>query len=213
MPGSRQSSRDDRLIVDATRTRTESGHGSGPTAVMARQRAGKHVEVGPGVVAFVSARYCRGRRYRFGMANASTHQRVEDVESVFAKPFEKLQEAVRLAPRDAEFHFKLALAWNELGDSTNVCSELEEAVKLDPRNALAGYNLGLARNAAGNPTGAIEALLAAESIDPRDPRIPYARATIQARLGQREQARQAARRALELNPQFAEAATLLRQLK
>ena len=124
----------------------------------------------------------------------------------------ELQEAVRLAPRDAEFRFKLALAWNELGESVKVLVELEEAVKLDPRHARAGYNLGLARNAAGNPTGAIQAMLAAETAEPRDPALPYARATIHAQLGQMDEARRATRRALELNPQFTEAATLLQQL-
>ena len=124
----------------------------------------------------------------------------------------ELHEAVRLAPRDAEFRFKLALAWNELGDSRKVLAELEEAVKLDPRHARAGYNLGLARHAAGNPTGAIQALLAAETAAPNDPAIPYARATIHAQLGQMNEARQAARRALEMNPQFPEAAALLREL-
>lgn len=125
---------------------------------------------------------------------------------------QELEAAVKLAPRDAESRFKLALLWNELGESAKALAELEAAVKLNPRHARAAYNLGLARNAAGNPAGAIQALLAAEAADSRDPRIPYARATIHARLGQLDEARQAARRALELNPQFREAATLLRQL-
>jgi len=125
----------------------------------------------------------------------------------------ELQEAVRLAPREAELHFKLALAWNELGESVKVLTELEEAVKLNPRHPRAGYNLGLARNAAGNPSGAIKALFTAETADPRDPRIPYARATIHVQLGQLNEARQAARRALELNPQFTDAALLLQQLQ
>ena len=124
----------------------------------------------------------------------------------------ELEAAVKLAPRDAEFHYKLALALNELGDKEKVLAELEAAVKLDPRHARAGYNLGLARNAAGNAAGAIQALLAAETADPRDPQIPYARATIHAQLGQISEARSAARRALELNPNFTEAAGLLQQL-
>ncbi|MGN6552346.1 MAG: tetratricopeptide repeat protein [Verrucomicrobiota bacterium] len=124
----------------------------------------------------------------------------------------ELQEAVQLAPRDAEFHFKLALAWNEAGQPAKVISELEEAVKLDPRHARAWYNLGLARHAAGDSFGAIQALLRAESVDPRDPGIPYARATIHAQLGQMDEAREAARRALQLNPGFTVAANLLRQL-
>lgn len=124
----------------------------------------------------------------------------------------ELQEAVRLDPTEAEFHFKLALAWNELGQSSNTLAELETAVKLNPNHARAQYNLGLARNAAGDSAGAIQALLAAETADPRDPRIPYARATIYARLGEVAEAQKAARRALELDPQFGEAENLLQQI-
>lgn len=138
------------------------------------------------------------------------------VLSQLNRPREALQElqtAVRLAPNDAEFRFKLALAWNELDDAAKALSELEAAVKLDPRHARAGYNLGLARHAAGNPVGAIQVLLAAESAAPQDAQIPYARATIHAQLGQLVEARQAAARALELNPRFAPAAALMRQLE
>ena len=130
-----------------------------------------------------------------------------------ADAVKELEAAVKLAPRDAEFHYKLALALNETGDREKVLAELETAVKLDPHHARAGYNLGLARHAARNSAGAIQALLAAEAADPRDPRIPYARATIHAKLGQITEARQAAQRALELNPQFTEAAALLQQLQ
>jgi tetratricopeptide (TPR) repeat protein len=138
------------------------------------------------------------------------------VLSQLNRPREALQElqtAVRLAPNDAEFRFKLALAWNELNDAAKALAELEAAVKLDPRHARAGYNLGLARHAAGNSLGAIQALLGAESAAPQDAQIPYARATIHAQLGQLVEARQAAARALELNPRFAAAAALMRQLE
>lgn len=124
----------------------------------------------------------------------------------------QLEEAVKLAPKDAEYHYKLALALNEAGSAGRALAELEQAVQCNPQHARAGYNLGLARNAAGNPSGAIQALLAAAAADPSDPRIPYARATIHAQLGQIQEARQAGARALELNPQFAEAAALLNQL-
>jgi tetratricopeptide (TPR) repeat protein len=125
----------------------------------------------------------------------------------------QLEEAVKLAPKDAEFHFKLALALSEAGDTTRTLTELEEAVKCDPRHSRAWYNLGLARHAAGNSSEAIDALLRAESVAPNDPAIPYARATILAQFGQIKEARQAAHRALELKPDFSQAAALLENLQ
>jgi tetratricopeptide (TPR) repeat protein len=89
---------------------------------------------------------------------------------------------------------------------------LEQSVKLNPHHARAAYNLGLARNTAGDIAGALQALQAAEAADPRDAQIPYARATILARLGRNEAARAAANRALELNSDFAPAAALLQTL-
>ena len=55
--------------------------------------------------------------------------------------------------------------------------------------------------------------LPAETVAPRDAGIPYARATIHAQLGQMNEARRAARRALEVNPQLTEAANLLHQIE
>jgi len=124
----------------------------------------------------------------------------------------QLEAAVRLAPQDARFHYTLALALNEAGETSRVLPELEQAVKCDPQFARAWYNLGLARSAQGNDAGASEALMRAESADPSDPRTPYARATVLARMGKIGEARSAAQRALALNPGFAAAADLLRQL-
>jgi len=129
-----------------------------------------------------------------------------------ADAVKQLEAAVRLQPNDAEFHYKLALALNETSDTARVLTELEAAVKADPRHARAWYNLGLARSGRGDDHGAVEALLRAESADSNDARIPYARATILARTGQTNEARQAARRALELDPTFSAAATLLQSL-
>jgi len=69
----------------------------------------------------------------------------------------------------------------------------------------------LARSRQGDDSGALAALVRAESADPSDPRAPYARATVLARLGKLDEARSAARRALELDPN-SPAANLLRQL-
>jgi len=56
-------------------------------------------------------------------------------------------------------------------------------------------------------------LARAESVADRDPTIPYARATVLARLGRFDEARTAAQRALELDRNHAAAAALLRQLE
>ena len=124
-----------------------------------------------------------------------------------------LQTAAQLTPNNAEVHFKLALASHELGEEAQSMAELEKAVTLDPHHPRAAYNLGLARNTAGDITGALQALLTAEAASPRDPQVPYARATILARLKQWDRAREAAQRALILDPQFQPAATLLQQIQ
>ena len=124
----------------------------------------------------------------------------------------QLEAAVKLAPNDADFHYTLALALNEAGESDRVLLELELAVKCDPQFARAWYNLGLARSAHGDDAGALEALVRAESADPSDARTPYARATVLARIGRLDEARAAARHALELDANLTTAGDLLRQL-
>jgi Flp pilus assembly protein TadD len=123
-----------------------------------------------------------------------------------------LRDAIRLDDAEAEYHYKLALALAESGDLAGTVSSLEKTVELDARNARAWYNLGLAYNSMNQPQRAIEALRRGEAAGPSDYAIPYARATIHARLDQRAEAVEAATRALRLNPQFAEAAQLLRSL-
>ncbi len=125
----------------------------------------------------------------------------------------QLETAVQLAPRDAESHYHLALACNEIGDLPRAVAELTATVELAPQHARAWYNLGLAQNAQGKTSAAINSLVRAESADARDPSIPYARATILARLGRIEEAHAAVRRALELQPTFNEAQQLLRALE
>ena len=143
------------------------------------------------------------------------HHQLATTLSLLNRPreaVEALREACRLNPNDADSQYQLGLAWNEAGDVAQARRELEKAVKLNPRHAAAWYNLGLAQNALGQPEAAIESLLRGESAEPGDPRIPYARATIHARLGQTQLATLAARRALEINPSHAEARQLLQQL-
>jgi Flp pilus assembly protein TadD len=108
--------------------------------------------------------------------------------------------------------FKLGLALNEIGNTEGARTALGQAVKLDPQFAQAWYNLGLAYNISGDKEQALQSLLRAESLDGSAPQIPYARATILARLGRIEEARAAARRAVEIRPDYSEAGVLLRSL-
>ena len=124
----------------------------------------------------------------------------------------ELEKACSLAPTDAELHFKLGLAYNEVGKLNQALESLKEAARLDPQYPQASYNLGLAYSALGQPEAALEALLKAESADSRSARIPYARATILFGLGRMEQAGAAASRTLEIDPNFTEAANLLRMV-
>jgi Flp pilus assembly protein TadD len=129
-----------------------------------------------------------------------------------AGAIQALRDAIRLDGNEAEYHYKLALALAESGDLAGTVSSLEKTVELDGRNARAWYNLGLAYSSMNQPQRAVEALRRGEAAGPSDYAIPYARATIHARLGQRGEAVEAATRALQLNPDFPEAAQLLRSL-
>ena len=125
---------------------------------------------------------------------------------------EQLREACRLAPQDSEGHYKLALALNELGDLSGAAAELAKAVELQPRHVDAWYNLGLAQSALGQPEQALDSLGRAEALAPEVARIPYARATVLARLQRISEAKAAVRRALQLDPSLAQAQELLRSL-
>ena len=129
-----------------------------------------------------------------------------------AEAVRHLEAACRLAPRQAEYRFNLALGLNELGRLDEALAALEETVKLDPQFSRAWYNLGLAYNVRQQTERALDALVQAESLDPRSPQAVYARATILARLGRTAEALTAARRALEIAPNHAEAAQLVRAL-
>lgn len=136
--------------------------------------------------------------------------------SMEGKPTEavrELEEACRLAPADAELRYKLGLALNEANRPRDALAALQQATELEPRYSQAWYNLGLAHSANGDDASALECLTRAEALDHRSPQIPYARATVLARMGRAAEARAAAARALELRPGYPEATQLLRMLE
>jgi tetratricopeptide (TPR) repeat protein len=156
------------------------------------------------------------RAAQWDQSSGGVRHELATAYSLAGKPEEALkalQEAVRLEPKHAEWRFKLALAWNEVGNAEETLKALEQTVQLDPRHPRAWYNLGLARNAKGDATGAIAAMRRGEEASPGDASIPYARATIHARLGQTNEARDAAMRALRIQPGYQEAMQLLQALQ
>jgi tetratricopeptide (TPR) repeat protein len=127
-----------------------------------------------------------------------------------AEAVRALEAACELSPEDAGYRFRLALALNEAGRRAEATQALEKAVELDPRFARAWYNLGLAYAAEERLSEALTALERAEAVEAGNPEFPYARATVLARLGMMHEAREASRRALDIDPGFTPASQLLR---
>jgi tetratricopeptide (TPR) repeat protein len=124
----------------------------------------------------------------------------------------EMQQAVRIAPRDAEYWYKLGLAWAELGETGHTIASLEKAVAADANHARAWHNLGLALEQRGKVLDGVNALRKAEAIDPRRADTPFALATIYAKHGRLSEAREAAARALRIDPNHAEARSLMLSL-
>ena len=126
---------------------------------------------------------------------------------------ESLMTAIKLNPNEAEYYYKIGLAWNEAGDMNKAVAALRDAVKIQPRFARAWYNLGLALNAQKKPDEALAALSEGAKASPTDPMIPYAKATILANLGRKEEARMEVFKVLNLAPGMPEALQLRDALK
>ncbi|HEY1050202.1 MAG TPA: tetratricopeptide repeat protein, partial [Prosthecobacter sp.] len=120
----------------------------------------------------------------------------------------KLRDAIKLAPNHAEYHYELGLALSETGDMPGVIQSLQEAVRLDASLARAWYNLGLAKNGQRDVPGALEAFQRGELANPNDPGIPYARATILAQQGRKQEAIAALEKVLNIAPGHGEAMQL-----
>ncbi|MCX7015006.1 MAG: tetratricopeptide repeat protein, partial [Candidatus Sumerlaeota bacterium] len=118
-----------------------------------------------------------------------------------------LQRAVAEDPRFAEGYFNLGLFYGEQADQLGkAITNLKKAVELRPDWARAQYNLGLAYNQAGRVREATLALEKALRADSRLFDAAYALSTIYLRQGDMKEAREAARRALAINPDSPEAA-------
>ena len=124
-----------------------------------------------------------------------------------------LDDAASLDPGNAEIPYLAALGHAEIGDSEGAEVRLRRTIQLDPNFARAHYNLGLLLSGKGETKEAITALRRAEELNALDPGAPYARATIHARLGQREATLAALQTALARDPSYVPALQMKAQLE
>jgi predicted CXXCH cytochrome family protein len=122
------------------------------------------------------------------------------------------RKAVTWNPNEAPFRDTLADFLILTREHAQAAVELEWATKLAPRDAGYLYKLALLYDKLGRPDDAVNTIARAEAIDSSDPEMPYARATILLKLGRTADARAAARRALQINPNYEPAQQLLQTL-
>ncbi len=144
-------------------------------------------------------------RHAMAVVLSTTGRTVEAIEH--------LRTAERLEPDNAEHSYALGLAYAEVRRLDEAIKSLTRACDLDPQFARAWYNLGLAYAEADEPGQAIAAIERAENEDTGNPEYPYGRATIHARGGERAMAREAAMKALAIEPRYTPAQELLQALE
>ena len=121
----------------------------------------------------------------------------------------KFYRAAQLQPGDAQAAMRAALAYAEAGHLPESETSFRLAVERDPTFDRAWYNLGLLQAQTGRLEDAVTSLLRAEKEAPRVADYPYALATVLLRRADREGAREAARRALAIEPQHTGAQQIL----
>lgn len=83
----------------------------------------------------------------------------------------RLEQAVRLDPRQPESRFALADALTRAGEYERAIQQWQETVALQPRRVAAWSNLGSVLGWSGRMDEAIEAFLQATALDPEDPAL------------------------------------------
>lgn len=122
------------------------------------------------------------------------------------------REAVEDQPKNATYRYKLSLALEKMGDLEGERAQLEEVVKLDPELADAQKGLGYLLARSGDASGAIEHFRMAVKAAPNWVDAWINLAAELAINSQVTEAREAAAKALALDPQNADAKELNEQL-
>jgi Flp pilus assembly protein TadD len=122
------------------------------------------------------------------------------------------REAVESEPENANYKYKLSIALHQTGDLTGEREQLEQAVKLDSKLAGAQNQLGYVLSRGGDAAGAIEHFRMAVQAAPAWSEAWINLAAELAVGAQFAEAREAAAKALALDPANAQAKELSEQL-
>jgi len=125
----------------------------------------------------------------------------------------KFYRAQELSPHDGSYGLRAGLAYAEVGHLEEAENAFKLAVDHEPTLHRAWYNLGLLLAKRERLGAAIVALKKAEGLASSQVDYPYALATVQLRAGDKVAAREAAERALKLEPQHEAARQVLRAAK
>jgi len=123
-----------------------------------------------------------------------------------------LRQALDLDPRNAAAHHALGLLLIRQKRLPEAITALAEAARLDGDNARYGYVYAVALNGAGQGEQAIQTLEAVLAKHPNDRDTLVALVAFQRDAGNRDAARNHARRLAELEPDNPEVRALLRQV-
>ena len=124
-----------------------------------------------------------------------------------------LREGLELAPEAAALHHALGLLLVRLQRTGEALGELERAATLAPDEIVYAYVYGVALNSVGSGSRALEVLVEAHRRAPADRSVLQALATIHRDRGNPTEALLYARKLLELMPEDAGIAQLVRQLE
>ena len=141
-----------------------------------------------------------------GMASAEGDKLLD--EDRIEEAILSYREAVRAEPETAYYHYKLSLALHKSGNVDEERKELEQTVRLDPKMPGAQHNLGYLLAHQGDAEGAVEHFRLAVEAAPRWTEAWINLAGELAVTGHFAEARKAVARALQLDPQNAQARKL-----
>jgi Flp pilus assembly protein TadD len=124
-----------------------------------------------------------------------------------------LREGIARDPDQGEFHYSLGLVLAEGGRFESAAGHIGRAAELMPDRARVHYNHGLALQRSGRRAEAEAAHRRAAERAPRDAEIVYALAALYVQGAQWEQARDSARRLVELTEGSPQSLELLTQIE